>query len=74
VSGALEIQPQDVAGEKCGAPGSPPGNRSQGGPAAGGQRSAFGIPTLPDVVGQVPVPEASTGRLGLPPVPGVQAP
>jgi phospholipid/cholesterol/gamma-HCH transport system substrate-binding protein len=74
-SGALKIQPQEIAGEQCGAPGSPPGNGATGGtPAGGQQRSTFGIPTLPDVVGQVPAPDAATGPLGLPQVPGVQAP
>jgi phospholipid/cholesterol/gamma-HCH transport system substrate-binding protein len=74
-TGALKIQPQDLVGDRCGVPGTPPGNRGQGSTAAGGQqRSTFGIPTLPDVVGQIPVPDAATGRLGLPQVPGVAAP
>ena len=71
VTGALKMQPQDVAGNECGQPGSSPGNQT--GATTGGQqrRSAFSIPTLPDVIGQVPGAEDATGRLGLPPVPGV---
>jgi phospholipid/cholesterol/gamma-HCH transport system substrate-binding protein len=73
VTGALKVQPQEDA--ECGAPGTPPGNRGQGGTAAGGQqRSTFSIPTMPGVSGQLAGPDATSGRLGLPQVPGVTAP
>ncbi|WP_235003127.1 MCE family protein [Blastococcus haudaquaticus] len=74
-TGALKIQPQDLVGTQCGQPGTAPGN--QGGTQGGGQaaspqqQSALSLPTLPDVVGQVPGAEEATGRLGLPSIPGV---
>jgi phospholipid/cholesterol/gamma-HCH transport system substrate-binding protein len=71
-TGALKIAPQVLAGEQCGVPGSPPGSGTAG--AAGGgepeQRSPLSLPTLPDVVGQLPGGEELTGRLGLPAIPG----
>ena len=73
-TGALKIAPQEVVGEKCGVPGSPPGGGKSSTAAGGQQRSTFGIPTLPDLAGQLPAPDAATGRLGLPKVPGVAAP
>jgi phospholipid/cholesterol/gamma-HCH transport system substrate-binding protein len=73
-TGALKIAPQEVVGEQCGVPGSPPGGGKSSTVAGGQQRSTFGIPTLPDLAGQLPTPDAATGRLGLPKVPGVNAP
>ena len=69
-TGALKIQPQDLAGDECGQPGTAP---SSGGVTTGQQQPAqtFSIPTLPDIVGQVPGAEDVTGRLGLPQIPGV---
>jgi phospholipid/cholesterol/gamma-HCH transport system substrate-binding protein len=73
VTGALKIQPQDLAGEECGAPGSPPGNGAGSADTSRQQqRSTFSLPTLPEgVVGQVPGAENATGRLGLPQIAGV---
>jgi phospholipid/cholesterol/gamma-HCH transport system substrate-binding protein len=73
VTGALKVQPQELAGDQCGAPWTPPGNGG-GAPAGAQQRSAFSIPTLPGVTGRLAGPDAATGRLGLPQVPGVGAP
>ena len=59
-----------MAGDECGQPGTAPGN----GAGATGQPApaqTFSIPTLPDIVGQVPGAEDVTGRLGLPQIPGV---
>jgi phospholipid/cholesterol/gamma-HCH transport system substrate-binding protein len=69
-TGALKIQPQTVAGNECGQPGTAPGN----GAATTGQQppaKSFSIPTLPGIVGQVPGAEAATGRPGLPQIPGM---
>jgi phospholipid/cholesterol/gamma-HCH transport system substrate-binding protein len=55
-------------------PGTPPGNEAGTTGGSGSQpttQSPLSIPTLPDVVGQVPGSDQVTGRLGLPPVPGV---
>lgn len=68
LTGALKIQPP---GSQCGQPGSPPGNQPGSPAGEGSQQSAPSIPTLPDVVGQVPGAEQATGRLGLPQIPGV---
>ena len=70
--GLVEVDPTAVVGDQCGVPGTPPGNQSG---ATGGGSSTGGLSTfttLPgDIVGQVPGPEAPSGRLGLPPIPGV---
>jgi phospholipid/cholesterol/gamma-HCH transport system substrate-binding protein len=68
VTGALKIQP---IGSECGQPGTPPGNQGGGETTSPQQQSTLSIPTLPDVVGQVPGAEEATGRLGLPQIPGV---
>ncbi len=77
LTGALKIAPQTVAGTECGVPGSPPGNLSQD-PATdedtgAQQRTAFSLPSMSDVVGELAVPgtEALTGTPGLPAIPGV---
>lgn len=68
LTGALKIQP---IGEECGAPGSPPGNAGAGGDQQQPAQSALSLPTLPDVVGQVPGAGEAAGRIGLPQIPGV---
>jgi phospholipid/cholesterol/gamma-HCH transport system substrate-binding protein len=71
-TGALKIQPQELVGQECGAPGSPPGNASTTGEEQQQPtQSTLSLPTLPDVVGQIPGAEEATGRLGLPQIPGV---
>jgi phospholipid/cholesterol/gamma-HCH transport system substrate-binding protein len=74
LTGALEITPQELVGEDCGVPGTPPGNQRS--TAAGGQGTTTQtIPTLPgDILGQLPEADTGTGTLGLPQVPGVTAP
>jgi len=72
VTGALKITPQDLVGNECGQPGTAPGNQTGGAQTASPQQqSALSLPTLPDIVGQVPGTEQATGRLGLPQIPGV---
>jgi phospholipid/cholesterol/gamma-HCH transport system substrate-binding protein len=70
-TGALEeLEPQDVAGDECGQPGSSPGNQRTG--ASGTSSTAsprIGLETLPgDVTGTV-VGESPQGTGGLPGVP-----
>ena len=80
LSGALEtLEPQDLAGDECGEPGTPPGNLSAGSggdggaPAEGGASDASVLSILPEeIVGQLPAVESLTGLLGLPQVPGGQ--
>ncbi|MGY1602760.1 MCE family protein [Geodermatophilus sp. SYSU D00815] len=67
VTGALEVQPQELLGDTCGQAGTPPAN--QGGPTTTTTVLALpGLPTdLGEVVGDLPGP---TGLPGLPLLPG----
>jgi phospholipid/cholesterol/gamma-HCH transport system substrate-binding protein len=70
--GIEELEPQDLVGDECGMPGSPPGN--QGGAQSSSQDST-GLETLPgDVAGSVVdgAAEAADGLPGLPQLPGGQ--
>jgi phospholipid/cholesterol/gamma-HCH transport system substrate-binding protein len=70
--GIEELEPQDLVGDECGMPGSPPGN--QGGAQSSSQDST-GLETLPgDVAGSVVdgATEAADGLPGLPQLPGGQ--
>jgi virulence factor Mce-like protein len=73
VTGALEqLEPQDLAGDACGQAGPP----SADGGGTSTSRSplslpTLGLPTLPDVVGQIPGRNPQTGLPGLPQLPGV---
>ena len=73
VTGGLEVlEPQDLAGDECGQPGTPPGN--QGAPDSSGGTGP-GLPTLPGTVVGSSVGEpadSSDQRPGLPTVPGAQ--
>jgi phospholipid/cholesterol/gamma-HCH transport system substrate-binding protein len=72
-TGALEVTPQDVAGNTCGRAGTPPANQgsTSGGSSSGG--SILSLPGLPgDVVSQIPGANTQTGRPGLPQIPGAQ--
>jgi phospholipid/cholesterol/gamma-HCH transport system substrate-binding protein len=71
VSGALLTEP---LGDRCGVPGTPPGNGA--GSGGGNQRSASSsITTLPgDIVGKVAGPDTTSGAPGLPDIPGVTGP
>ncbi len=80
LSGALEtLEPQDLAGDACGRPGSPPGNvgggdgGGGGAPPGGGPAGPSPLSILPEeIVGQLPTAESLTGLLGLPQVLGGQ--
>ena len=48
-----------------------PGNQGGAQTTSPQQQSTLSIPTLPDVVGQVPGAGEATGRLGLPQIPGM---
>ena len=77
VTGALEELDPKAATDKCGEPGTPPGNQkasSSSGKSA--SASPVGtVPTLPgDVVGEKPSTDASSGTPGMPTIPGVTAP
>ncbi|SFD89155.1 MCE family protein [Blastococcus tunisiensis] len=70
-TGALKIAPQVLAGDQCGVPGSAPGSTATGADGgAAGQPPPPTLPTLPDIVGQIPGTDELTGRLGLPAIPG----
>jgi phospholipid/cholesterol/gamma-HCH transport system substrate-binding protein len=73
VSGALLTEP---LGDKCGVPGTPPGNGAGSGSGSANQRSASGgITTLPgDIVGKVAGPNTTKVTPGLPDVAGVTVP
>jgi hypothetical protein len=45
------------------------GSAAGGGSTEGGGSTAFTLPTLPDVAGQVPSGQAPSGPVGLPDVP-----
>jgi phospholipid/cholesterol/gamma-HCH transport system substrate-binding protein len=72
VTGALEeLDPEDLAGEECGVPGSPPGNQG----AQSSSQDSTGLGTLPgDIAGDVVdgATEADPGLPGLPQLPGGQ--
>jgi len=75
VTGAIEeLEPQDLAGNECGQPGSPPGN--QPGAAGPSSQPSTAPGTLPgDVAGDVvdgATTGGDTGLPGLPQVPGGQ--
>ncbi len=77
LSGALETVPQDLVGDECGRPGSPPGNlrtgAGGGAPAGGSPTGASALSLLPEeIVGQLPTAEPLGGLLGLPSIPGGQ--
>ncbi|MGY2128702.1 MCE family protein [Blastococcus sp. SYSU DS0617] len=78
LSGALEtLEPQDLAGDSCGVPGTPPANQrtaaGEGGGAPTGPGPTQGLSILPEeIVGQLPTAESLTGLLGLPQVLGGQ--
>lgn len=67
VTGALEeLEPQDLAGDTCGQPGTPPGNRGTTG-GSGGSPDASTFSLLPEgVTGLLPGPQSPGGLLGLP--------
>jgi phospholipid/cholesterol/gamma-HCH transport system substrate-binding protein len=71
--GLVEVDPSALVGDRCGVPGPPPGEDQNGGSTGGGSnRGALTFSTLPGtIVGQVPSPQVPSGRLGLPPIPGV---
>jgi phospholipid/cholesterol/gamma-HCH transport system substrate-binding protein len=74
VTGAVEeLEPQDLAGDACGVPGSPPGNQ-QGG-AESTSDGSTGLETLPgDIAGDIVegTTQGDPGLPGLPQIPGGQ--
>jgi phospholipid/cholesterol/gamma-HCH transport system substrate-binding protein len=79
LSGALEtLEPQDLAGDSCGRPGTPPANQGGvvgggGAPTDAGPTGAPALSILPEeIVGQLPTAESLTGLLGLPQILGGQ--
>jgi phospholipid/cholesterol/gamma-HCH transport system substrate-binding protein len=55
VSGAVvELEPQDLAGDRCGTPGTPPGNTGGGTPAGTGTAGSPAAPGPEDLTRQVP--------------------
>ncbi|HEX2075157.1 MAG TPA: MCE family protein [Geodermatophilus sp.] len=68
VTGAVvELEPQDVAGDSCGVPGTPPANQAAVGSEAGAD-SATPVPGLAGVEGQMPSVGPAAAVPGLPPV------
>ncbi|SFK32653.1 MCE family protein [Geodermatophilus ruber] len=63
----VELEPQDLAGDGCGAPGAPPGNAS-GTPGGSGPTSL--APGLGGLEGVVPSPGTGAGPPGLPEILG----
>jgi phospholipid/cholesterol/gamma-HCH transport system substrate-binding protein len=79
LSGALEIRPQDVAGDECGRPGTAPANQDAGAAGGGGAPAGgtpAGSPPLsilpPEIVGQLPTAGSPGGLPGFPLVTGGQ--
>lgn len=74
LSGGLKIQPDEALGERCGQPGTPPGNqRTSSSNNSGSQTSTFGVPTPLDGIAGTVVDgnaEVPAGRVGLPDVGG----
>jgi phospholipid/cholesterol/gamma-HCH transport system substrate-binding protein len=71
--GIEELEPQDLAGDECGQPGSSPGNQT--GSAESSSQDSTGLGTLPgDIAGDVVdgTTEGEAGLPGLPQVPGGQ--
>ena len=66
--GIEELDPQDVAADTCGIPGSPPGNQ-QGGADSSSSDGSTGLETLPgDIAGSV-IDGTTSGDAGLPGLP-----
>lgn len=78
LSGALEtVDPRDLAGDRCGQPGTPPVNQGVGAtggePATGGPTGPAPLSILPgEIVGQLPTTESLGGLLGFPLLTGGQ--
>lgn len=83
LSGALEtLEPQDLAGDRCGTPGTPPANQGVGATGAGGAPGGTPAGTAPgaavlsilpgEIVGQLPTAESLGGLLGFPQFAGGQ--
>jgi phospholipid/cholesterol/gamma-HCH transport system substrate-binding protein len=78
LTGALEtLDPQDLVGDECGEPGTPPINQRTSAPGGGGTtpggERASALSILPDqIVGQLPATDSLGGLLGLPLLSGGQ--